>query len=142
VTVFDASVIVKCYLDEPGSEAASRALFGEGIARAPELVRVEVASAICRRAHLGQLNENDARERVGRWAEVLLQDVLWLTPDAELLAVATELSLDLKHPVADCLYLALAQQHRMPLLTADRKFRDKAIQVEPNIQLLAGCEGS
>jgi predicted nucleic acid-binding protein len=47
-------------------------------------------------------------------------------PDADLMDEAVALALDNRHPVYDCLYLALAIERREPLLTADRKLAELA----------------
>ncbi len=36
-----------------------------------------------------------------------------------------KLSFDLDHPIYDCIYLALARQRRLPLITADKRFISK-----------------
>jgi predicted nucleic acid-binding protein len=44
-----------------------------------------------------------------------------LAAGRDLLTPALELSLELRHPVYDCLYLALAQRRGVPLVTADER---------------------
>jgi predicted nucleic acid-binding protein len=48
-----------------------------------------------------------------------------LTPDGDLLSDADALATELKHAVPDCLFLAVARRFDVPLLTADRTFRDR-----------------
>ncbi len=139
--VIDASVAVKGYMREVGSDAAIDLLTGLDRLLAPELIRLEVLGAITRRVRLGEMDADDARVRCRTWERAVRQDVVRVIPHDDLLAPATELALELKHPIADCLYLALAQRERIPLVTADRAFRDRAAHVYSAIDLLAGCEG-
>jgi predicted nucleic acid-binding protein len=44
-----------------------------------------------------------------------------LIPDEELRVRAFTLAFDLKHPIYDCFYLALAERERCPLITADSR---------------------
>ena len=46
--VIDASVAVQWFLDEPGSEAASRLLTGREVLAAPDLILLEVGSVLGR----------------------------------------------------------------------------------------------
>lgn len=48
------------------------------------------------------------------------------TRDADLVDDARRLSAESDHPVYDCLYLALALRHGVPVITADRRFADLA----------------
>ena len=44
-----------------------------------------------------------------------------LIPMKQLHLDALQLAADLKHPIYDCFYLALARQQRAPLITADKR---------------------
>jgi predicted nucleic acid-binding protein len=44
-----------------------------------------------------------------------------LVPDEELRLRALEIALNLKHPIYDCFYLALAEREGAALISADRK---------------------
>src|SRR5271157_1871047 len=106
--VVDASVAVKVYLEEAGAEAATELLAGTTRLLAPELIRLEVAGAMCRRVRKGELEPGEAESRCQHWFAVLDKGLFKLTPDRELLPEAVALSTKLKHPVQDCLYLAVA----------------------------------
>ena len=47
-----------------------------------------------------------------------------------------------QHPLQDCLYLAVARQYDVPLITADKPFRDRVLPFDKRVSLLAGCEGN
>lgn len=138
--VLDASVAAKAYLEEPGSDEAIALLTGPEKLLAPELIRVEVAAALLRRARKGEMAADDARRRCEHWLERLRQGLFRLTPDLDLLDDAIGFAAELKHPLQDCLYLAAARRFDAPLITADRGFRDRAHPLDDRVTLLAGCE--
>jgi Transposase/PIN domain len=70
------------------------------------------------------------------WQTHLQRNAIMLIPNGEGIADVAALALELGHPLQDCLYLAVARRHKFPLLTADRKFRDKAIATYTKITLL------
>jgi predicted nucleic acid-binding protein len=55
---------------------------------------------------------------------------------------AIALSTKLKHPVADCLYLAVAIRSNAPLITADTTFHERARPVWKKTTLLAGVKAN
>jgi predicted nucleic acid-binding protein len=136
--VLDASVAVKPYLEEAGAEAATELLTGTTKLLAPDLIRVEVAGALCRRVRLGELDAAEAELRTQHWLNELDKGLFILTPDRDLLPEAVALSTKLKHPLPDCLYLAVAIRSHAPLLTADRGFHERARPLYKQISLLAG----
>jgi predicted nucleic acid-binding protein len=138
--VLDASVAVKPYLEEAGAEAATELLTGPGKLLAPELIRLEVAGAICRRVRRGELEAGEAETRCQHWLSAVDDGLFTLTSDRDLLPEAIALATNLKHPLPDCLYLALAIRAHAPLLTSDRGFHERARPIYPNISLLAGSE--
>ena len=119
--VVDASVAVKWLVPEDGS-AAAEALRGQDL-HAPTLMRIEVGNVLRTLSARGAMDEGKARE-----ALVLLLDapVTWHEPEPALLRDALDMTLALRHPVYDCLYLALAIGIEAPLLTADRRFHRAA----------------
>lgn len=140
--VLDASVAAKAYLEEAGSDAAIAVLAGTVRLHAPELIRVEVAAALCRRVRRGELAAEEALVRCEHWLGRLAGGLVGLTPDRDLISAAAALAVELKHPLQDCLYLAEARRLDAPLLTADRAFRDRVAAFDPRISLLAGYEAS
>jgi len=138
--VLDASVAVKAYVEEAGSEAATELLAGTQRLLAPELIRVEVAGALCRQVRLGQLEALDAETLGADWLGDLTRGLFSLTPDRDLVPEAMALSTKLMHPLADCLYLAVAIRGHAPLITADRTFHKRARPLYKQISILAGCE--
>jgi predicted nucleic acid-binding protein len=138
--VLDANVAVKAYVEEAGSEAATDLLAGTDRLLAPELIRVEVAGALCRQVRLGQLEAMDAESLCGDWLGDLTRGLFALTPDRDLVPEAMALATKLMHPLADCMYLALAIRANAPLLTADRTFHKRVRPLYKQITMLAGCD--
>jgi predicted nucleic acid-binding protein len=48
----------------------------------------------------------------------------------QLAARALELAVDLRHPIYDCLYLALAERERAPIVSADAKLLSAANRLQ------------
>jgi len=131
--VVDASVIVKWFVPEVGAAAAKALLSAADELVAPELARVEVASALIRKAIRGQLSEADAGNTLRAWFRALADGQIFLLPNADDIEAAAELALELQHPLPDCLYLAAAERLGVALITADRDF---ARQAEPRWHLV------
>jgi predicted nucleic acid-binding protein len=140
--VLDASVAAKAYLEEMGSDEAIAVLACEEKLLAPELIRVEVCAALCRRVRRSELEAQEARVRCDHWLGRLRTGLISLTPDLDLMADAIELATELKHALQDCLYLAVARRFDAPLITADRAFVERALPFYGRVSLLPGCEGN
>jgi len=142
--VVDANIAAKWFLPEAGSNAALALQEGPSQLVAPDLIRMEVAAAITRRVRAekekDRLPPDHAIERCGKWFRLLDQAIIALIPEHELLDQAVKLSVDCKHPLQDCLYLAAARQLGAPIVTADRPFHERIKPFYKKITLLAGCE--
>lgn len=134
--VIDASVAVKWFLPERGSPAAQAILSGSEKLIAPALVRVEVAAAITRRVRLSELTAAEAEAACRLWFAALAKGVVTLNPDEENIETAMRLAIQIRHPLQDCLYLALAQRMESILLTADPKFAERAKDSYRSVRVL------
>jgi predicted nucleic acid-binding protein len=119
--IVDASVAIKWFIDEPGSDLARRLWQEEPELLAPDLMVAEVCDAAWRKVRLGQSDSAQAREIALR----LPHGVLEFRPSAPLAPRAIELALALDHPVYDCFYLALAESERARMVTADRRLEER-----------------
>ncbi|MBY0565289.1 MAG: type II toxin-antitoxin system VapC family toxin [Hyphomonadaceae bacterium] len=136
VLVPDSSIIAKLFLREAESDAVSELLEQADVATAPQLLALEVASAITRRYRIGGI------ERVS--AEGALEDArsffgsagIALVPDAQVQARAEEIALDLKHPLKDCLFVALAEREQATLVTLDASLLARASPHHPFVRSL------
>lgn len=118
--VVDASVAVKWVVEETDSNPA-RSLAGASL-EAPDLLLVECANILWKKVRIGDLTRQDARGCL----DVLVQAPVNFTADRELLAPAMDISFELRHPIYDCLYLALAIRREIPLVTADERLTNAA----------------
>lgn len=115
--IIDASVAFKLVVEEPDSEIAI-----DWLARAeligPTLMHAEVGNALWKRVRRNELAaDGELEDRLGDLARyVRTIDETPQLPRALALAIA------LKHPVYDCIYLALAEAYDDALLTADSRF--------------------
>ena len=141
--VLDASVAIKWYFPEKGSDAAIDLLKSSGNDFvAPDIFVVEVAAALVRKANMEKAKRDDTL--------ILLDDFLGLVFDqvvqTRTLSVgsarqASRLAIDLGHPLKDCVYLALAMDLNCPLITSDIKFAAKAHGVWHAVQVLGEVAG-
>jgi predicted nucleic acid-binding protein len=122
--VVDASIAVKWYLPEKGSEEASRLRAEWERAGAPiimpELVRAEFANAIW--SH-GQLKPEEKKRIVFQFLDMPFEI---MPMESGLVQKAFELALEMDATVYDCIYLALAILAGGRLITADGQFVKKA----------------
>lgn len=116
--VVDASVALKWVVEEEGS-AAALALADREMA-APTLLQVECANALWAKARREELTQAEVVRRVKALSGAPVE---WV-PLEDLMEEAVDLALTLRHPVYDCLYLALAIRRGWPVVTADRRFAD------------------
>jgi predicted nucleic acid-binding protein len=117
VIVVDASVALKWFLVEHGSdEALHLAGSGQSLA-APDLIIAEVCNGLWKSARLGRLTSEQVSLAAAKLPDFLSQ----LAPGRLLAEPAVAIANDLGHPVYDCFYLALAEQLGTKLVTADRR---------------------
>ena len=65
-----------------------------------------------------------------------LPNAVELIRSADFLGEAIYLAVELEHPVYDCVYLAAATAIRIPLITADSRLRDQAIESMLDIDVI------
>jgi predicted nucleic acid-binding protein len=135
--VVDASVVVKWFCPEEDEALAQRLLESEQRLIAPALVRVEVAAAITKKARRGEITPARASFMLDLWYEAASGGPLVIVPDQYDLPAASHIALTIGHPLHDCLYLALAERHGAPLVTADRNFHRRAGTAHPSLRLLS-----
>ena len=116
VTV-DASVAVKWILKEEEHAGAMALLTDEVTLHAPTLLLAEVGNVIWRRARAGRFST-----ATGRTAFAKTRSAIEVFHGLDGLAdTALQISLDLDHPIYDCVYLACAEREDTALVTADRR---------------------
>lgn len=115
--VIDASVLIKLYIDEPGSAEADKALKNVDLLSAPDLLLPETANILWKYVRRGELSQSDAD---GVLSDIL-QMPIHLTASYDLIELALRIAVDVDRTVYDSLYVALAMQSQMYLLTADER---------------------
>jgi len=118
-TVLDASVAVRWLTMEPGTAAALTLLGRPTRWVAPRLMLTEVAGALNRKINERRIRDVAAAEAL----DVLLNSVdrgeIQLAEEERFMAAALMLATLMSHKVADCVYVALAEQEGAALATAD-----------------------
>ena len=127
--VVDASVAAKWFLIEPDTEAALGLLSGGDTIVAPSILRTEVAGAILRRHRQDAMDEPKARVALNAWSSMLANGLVSLVPDADVLERAVNIAVKTRHPLHDCLYLAVAASMETELVTADTRLYDRGAKV-------------
>ena len=139
--VVDASVIVKWFIPEVGAAPAKALLSAADELIAPELARIEVASALIRKGLRQELTGADVESTLRAWFRALADGQIFLMPNADNVEAAAKLALELQHPLPDCLYLAVAERLGVPLITADRAFARRAARRSNLVQILEEASG-
>ncbi len=116
-TIVDASVALKWFFVEDGSDRAAGLLDGRPLA-APAMWLAEAANAIWRRRTLGEIAKKDALGILADLSEADVENI----DIASLIGPAYRIAEDLSHPIYDCLYLAAAIERDTFVVTADRRF--------------------
>jgi predicted nucleic acid-binding protein len=117
--VLDSNVGIKWLLVEDQSDKARavRDDFIRGVHEllAPDVFLIEASHAFTRAQRQGRITHSEARLFIGDLLTTLPQ----LSPYPPLLPRAVAISLQQRHNVYDCLYVALAEREGCELLTAD-----------------------
>lgn len=123
--VVDASIALKWVSPEDDSDAATTLLERDVPLAAPAFLFVEVANVLWVQARAGKLDGVIAAGCLADLRRLPLE--LW--SGEEPLPSALELAFELDHAVYDCAYLALAMHLGRPLVTGDRRFRQKVERI-------------
>jgi predicted nucleic acid-binding protein len=113
--VIDTRVAIKWVAPEAGSDAADLLLAGDHTLEAPALLATEAANTLWKKSVRGELSARQAREAL----DVLLHGGLAWHQTSALLPRALDLARLSRHPVDDCVHLALAETLDGTLVTAD-----------------------
>ena len=117
--VVDASIAVKWSVIEQDSDLAAKLIESDHELIAPELLAVEVANALTSAWRRRTIDGEHADNAIARLPAIIGT----FAPDASLVADALILSRLLRHPVYDCMYLALAWRASARVVSLDARFR-------------------
>ena len=136
--VLDASVAIKWYFPEVGSDDAIDLLNGQTRELiVPDIFVVEVTAALVRKANMEKARAGVIQglidDFLGRIAGGTLQAHRLSASGAR---EAAQLAVNLGHPLKDCIYLALAMELGCPLITADARFAAKVREVYGQVRVL------
>jgi predicted nucleic acid-binding protein len=142
IVVVDASLAAKWMLWEADTRDALRfLLYRERSLCAPDLLFVEVAAAIVRRANERKNIAADALEALGKWTVAWGEHVVKPHRVTQRrLYEAGRLAITLGHPLKDCVYLGLAMELGCPLATCDENLIAKAKNVYPEVRPMRDFE--
>jgi predicted nucleic acid-binding protein len=114
--IIDASAFVSLLIEEDQSNAVRAAVPRGTALLAPDLILAEIANTLWLASRRGRIDPEDAQLALGlartRFARLFSAGPLGRR--------ALQLALEREHPAYDCLYVALAEQLRRPLVTSDR----------------------
>ena len=113
-----ASVVIKWFVPEAGSDAASRLLASEDRLAAPDLLFAEVANAIWKKVLRGQLTRAESQLLVSDIEHIAVDT----TPCRALANDAHAIALITSRSVYDSMYVALALRLDTRVITADERF--------------------
>jgi predicted nucleic acid-binding protein len=134
--VVDASVVLKWFVPEAGSDAAARLLASEDRFEAPDLLFAEIANAIWKKVLRGQLTRAESQLLISDIEKIAVDT----TPCRALANDAHAIALITSRSVYDSMYVALALRRGTRVITADERFFH-ALQSFPDlvgsIELLA-----
>jgi predicted nucleic acid-binding protein len=129
--VVDASLAAKWIIVEPNSAAALA--FLEDCTEplvAPDLIAIEVSSAIVRRANMDKALGETMRDANARWASLLDEQTITLRrPTSGDILEAASIAMDMGHPT-------LAMEMGCELVTCDARFAEKAKGVWARVRVL------
>lgn len=129
--VVDASVVIPCFVPERFSEAARGWVVAADVLLAPDLLSLECANALWKKARRGELALHDARSALER----IVGGFIELRSSTAVACMALDLGAELDHPVCDCVYMALAEAESAAFLTADRKLVDLVLAARPSLRV-------
>jgi predicted nucleic acid-binding protein len=115
--VLDASIVVPLIVLMPGQSAPDIDFLSNEFC-APQLLSVEFANAIWKYEQASRLAPAEAQQAWSKFEKLPLQ----YAEDRELVPQALILANALKHPVYDCIYLALALARGTRVVTRDKRF--------------------
>lgn len=136
--VVDASLVAKWFLPEADSELAGAFLVSYAHKLiAPDLIAIEVAAALVRRANENKALMSYVDASLDDWRQMLTDDeVMLFRSTAVSIRESARLATTLGHAMKDSIYLQLAREHDCDFVTCDAKFAAKATVVFPRVKLL------
>ena len=124
--VIDANVAAALLIDLAYSTPARQAVAGTERIFAPDIVVHEFANALWKLVTSGKMTESFAHQAL-TGLDVLVSNIV---AGRTIVHEALRIAVELRHPVYDCFYLALAADRDATLLTADRRLAARVEHTE------------
>jgi predicted nucleic acid-binding protein len=115
--ILDASVAAKLFIAEVDSEQAERLLSLSDPFVAPDLIVLEVGNALHKAWRRNVIDDAQMDRALSRLPTVFAH----VFPTIDLVADAAIISRILRHPLPDCVYVALHWRIGAPVITADKE---------------------
>jgi predicted nucleic acid-binding protein len=131
--VIDASVAIKWVVNEPDTKQALSLRRHRLLA--PDLLIAECANILWKKVRRKELLQREAMVAAG----LLSRSDIEFEPMIGIFKAATEMAIVLDHPPYDCCYLALADVHDCPFVTADEALvrKVRSADVPTNVAVLS-----
>jgi predicted nucleic acid-binding protein len=129
--VLDASVALKIFLDEEGSDAARQLVVAGARFVAPALVVAEVANVLIKRLRRAQMTTDLAFGVLDRTIPLFDE----LVRIESLAQRAMTIAVDLQLSAYDALYATLAELRQRPLATADLRLAERIARSNLAVEL-------
>lgn len=115
--ILDASVAAKLFIAEVDSEQAEKLLSHSDRLVAPDLIVLEVGNALHKAWRRNVIDDAQMDRALSRLPTLFAN----LFPTIDLVADAAIISRILRHPLPDCIYVALHWRTGAPVITADKE---------------------
>lgn len=129
--VIDSSSVAKYVNREPNWEATAKALADNCVSL--ELAVKETGNSLWKRVRRGELDGKQAKQL---FSEFVASRPFTVADQDDLYAPAIELAISLGLPLYDTLFLALAKERGLPLVTSDSSQAEAARKLGLPVQLI------
>ncbi len=134
IVVVDASVATMWYLPQTNSEQAIGLLGSSHDLVAPNLIRIEVGSALLRGLRRNELTREETMKAI---RSLLPEAVRLLSTSAEQVEASLEIAVEHGGSIYDAIYIALARSLDAPISTNDVDMAATARKAEVQASLIA-----
>ena len=123
VIVIDSSIALQWVLPEEGRERAYRYVKADGVISA-DVLMIEAGNVLAKKVRASEMSGSEAMDAL----TLIGRSVSRLVPTLPMIQRALDLSIDLSHPIYDCVFLACAEQEKGRLVTRDAPFAKRATE--------------
>ena len=128
--VIDASIAVQWFANETGSDRAEQLLDSDHVLIAPDLMAVEAANALWKKARRREIDAADVALALEHLRAVGIE---WI-PVLTIVHRAAVLAIKHSYPVYDCLYVAVAATRHATIATSDERLAALARSLRIRLQ--------